>query len=84
MQAQDLAGEGKSKAGSPDTRQRRIAHLRGVNMTKNDREFQDMATDHLRELVRELDENRRRADSMHASAARALKRRLKLEREEND
>ena len=50
-------------------------------MTANDREFQDTHTEALRQLVRELDENRRRMSAMHDKAARALKRRVKAERE---
>lgn len=50
-------------------------------MTANDREFQDTPTEALRALVRELDENRRRMSAMHDKAARALKRRVRKERE---
>lgn len=50
-------------------------------MTANDREFADTPTEALRALVRELDENRRRMSAMHDKAARALKRRIRAERE---
>ena len=47
-------------------------------------QFATLETDHLRRLVRELHENARHANQLHDMAAKALKRRLKQERKQND
>lgn len=49
---------------------------------KFDETVETMPIENLRELVRELDKNRRLAESTYCYAARALKRRRRAEREE--